>query len=291
MWRFSTAVVVIASVALICAARAAGQNEGGFAPLEKWRAAVFSGDANALTSMYSASPPAQVASPDNKLADAQDDVAFWSGWKARGLADVSFEDLQEQNPAPTVRLLIFEAVLSLREGPRTRKIYVAVAQTWTQQSGEWRIEAVKRMAPARLKQPLSAHRDIYPAGADAKTEIAEAIRKAAREHKRILVDFGADWCFDCHVLDEAFRSAEIAPVVMQSFEVVHIDVGEFDKNTDLAEKYGIPLKRGIPAIAVLDSDGKLLFSQKRGEFEAARGMAPEDILEFLNKWKPVAASK
>jgi hypothetical protein len=59
-----------------------------------------------------------------------------------------------------------------------------------------------------------------------------------------------------------------------------------DKNLDIAKKYDVPLDRGVPAIAVLDSNGTLLFSQKRGEFEAARYMAPEDILAFLHAWQP-----
>ena len=43
------------------------------------------------------------------------------------------------------------------------------------------------------------------------------------------------------------------------------------------EQYQVPMKKGIPAIAVLDSDGKLLYSQKGGEFEKARALAPEDV--------------
>jgi hypothetical protein len=50
----------------------------------------------------------------------------------------------------------------------------------------------------------------------------------------------------------------------------------------------VPLERGIPALAVLDSEGKLLVSQKNGEFENARSMTPDVLLEFLNKWKPRA---
>jgi hypothetical protein len=70
---------------------------------------------------------------------------------------------------------------------------------------------------------------------------------------------------------------------------VDVDIGQMDKNLDVAKQYDVPLDRGVPAIAVLESDGKLLFSQKRGEFETARSMAPEDILDFLNKWKPTAS--
>jgi hypothetical protein len=39
-------------------------------------------------------------------------------------------------------------------------------------------------------------------------------------------------------------------------------------------------------LAVADSEGKVLVSQKNGEFENARAMTPQALLAFLNKWKP-----
>jgi hypothetical protein len=45
------------------------------------------------------------------------------------------------------------------------------------------------------------------------------------------------------------------------------------------------LKRGVPALAVLDAHGHLLYSQKDGEFESMRRMDPGSVTEFLNKWK------
>ena len=142
---------------------------------------------------------------------------------------------------------------------------------------------------AQGKKPLAKpteKRDIYPANVDAKAEIAEALANAAKTNRHVILVFGGNWCYDCHVLDAAFHSPEIAPTLNKNFVVVHVNIGEFDKNLDIADKYEVPLKKGVPASAVLDSDGKLLFSQKRGEFEAARLMATEDVLVFLNKWKP-----
>jgi hypothetical protein len=57
-------------------------------------------------------------------------------------------------------------------------------------------------------------------------------------------------------------------------------------HADLVKQYEIPLDKGIPAIAIADSDGKLIVSQKNGEFEDARQLTPEYLEEFLNKWKP-----
>ena len=55
-------------------------------------------------------------------------------------------------------------------------------------------------------------------------------------------------------------------------------------NFDIAERYGIPLRKGVPALAVLDSDGRLLYSQKNGEFESMRSMDPKSVNDFLKRW-------
>jgi thioredoxin 1 len=143
-----------------------------------------------------------------------------------------------------------------------------------------------RQSQERLPQPTRL-KNLYPDGVDAKAEIAEALREAAKTHRRVLLIFGGNWCYDCHVLDAAFHSPEIEPTVEKNYVVVHVNIGEYDKNLDLAEKYEIPLKKGVPAAAVLKSDGTLVVSQKNQEFEKARSMAPRDVLAFLNKWKPV----
>ncbi|MGA9384940.1 MAG: thioredoxin family protein, partial [Candidatus Sulfotelmatobacter sp.] len=104
--------------------------------------------------------------------------------------------------------------------------------------------------------------------------------------KRVLLVFGANWCYDCHVLDLAFQRPDFA-AAMAGYEVVHVDIGpDGKKNADLAKQFQVPLDKGVPALAVADSAGKVLVSQKNGEFENARAMTPEALLEFLNKWKP-----
>lgn len=70
------------------------------------------------------------------------------------------------------------------------------------------------------------------------------------------------------------------------FVLVHINVGRFDRNTDIAEKYQVPLKKGVPALAILSATGRLLYSQKNGEFEAMRRMDPASVTQFLQQWKP-----
>lgn len=146
---------------------------------------------------------------------------------------------------------------------------------------------VRAQAAKALPQPTPAERrNIYPENANAKAEIAEALANAKKTHRRVLLIFGGNWCYDCHVLDAAFRSKEIAPTLNRNYVVVHVNIGEYNKNLDLADKYEIPLKKGVPAAAVLKSDGTLVVSQKDQEFEKARSMTTDAVLAFLEKWKP-----
>jgi len=289
--RRDTICIHLLLLALACAAITAESQEqpaASFAPMQQWRLAVVSGDSAALMHMFATTPPPQIKSADEKPIAVQDEVNFWAGWKAKGLTDVRVEIAQEQDPQPKVHVVVAQVVMSVKADDRVKKYYVGMAQAWAQVGETWKIVYVQRQDAARLKQPME-NKDLYPASADAKAEIAEAVHRATGAHKRVLIVFGGNWCYDCHVLDEAFHSAEISPTMEKSFELVDVDIGQMDKNLDVAKQYDVPLDRGVPAIAVLESDGKLLFSQKRGEFEAARSMAPEDILDFLNKWKPAAS--
>ena len=258
-----------------------------FAPLEQWHHAVLSGDAVTLQQLYSSSPEPKLTDADDKPVPLSSELGFWSGLKAKGLLDAKLEIAQEQSPQPNVHVVVFYAALTWKNAAPRKQEYLIVAQGWVQQGDRWLIGMAQRSNPAGLRQPLQ-NKEIYPASADAGKEIDEALHSALPAHKRLLLVFGADWCYDCHVLDDAFHSPEIAPTIEKYFAVVHVDIGKEDKNLDLAKKYDVPLDRGVPAIAVLDSDGKLLFSQKHGEFEAARSMATDDILAFLNKWKPAS---
>jgi thiol:disulfide interchange protein len=134
----------------------------------------------------------------------------------------------------------------------------------------------------------SASRDIYPASAQAKADLAAALKTAAATHKRILLDFGGNWCPDCRVLDLYFHNSANRPILEANFVLVHVNIGREDANLDLAGQYEVPLNKGVPALAVLSEQGKLLYSQKSGEFEAMRSMESSDVTKFLERWKPAA---
>src|ERR1700730_17994495 len=141
----------------------------------------------------------------------------------------------------------------------------------------------------RLPEPAKPNIQLYPDPAEAPAEVSSALAAARKDHKRVLLVFGGNWCYDCHVLHATFHSKAISPLVSENYHVVHVNVGEYDKNLDLAKKYEIPLDKGVPSLAILDPDGKLVVSQKKGEFESTVRIGPEDVVEFLKKWKPQRA--
>lgn len=132
----------------------------------------------------------------------------------------------------------------------------------------------------------AADQSVYPDPSSARIDLAHALRQAATTHKRIILDFGGNWCGDCKVLDIYFHDPANLTLLNANFVLVHINVGQFDQNTELAQRYQIPLNKGVPALAVLDSRGKLLYSQRTGEFEAMRRMDPGSVTNFLLQWKP-----
>jgi len=129
---------------------------------------------------------------------------------------------------------------------------------------------------------------IYPEVSAANVDIAAALKNAAATQRRVIVDFGGDWCTDCKILDINFRAPENAELIRKHYVVVRVNVGDkgIKENFDVAERYGIPLKKGVPALAVLESDGHPIYSQKNGEFEAMRNMDPRSVTAFLRKWAP-----
>ncbi|MGC9224554.1 MAG: thioredoxin family protein [Terracidiphilus sp.] len=133
----------------------------------------------------------------------------------------------------------------------------------------------------------AAGRLIYPDPAQAHADLAAALKTAAATHRRILLDFGGNWCSDCQVLDIYFHDTRNKPILDANYVLVHINIGEMDANLDLARKYGIPIRKGVPALAVLSERGTLLYSQKNGEFEAMGKMQSSSVTAFLMRWRPL----
>ena len=274
---------VFAGILWLFAGSAVAQTSPAFLPLQLWKAAVVRGNAGPLKAIYSSEPAARISvvTKSSSEISADSEAAFWAGLKA---TRVELKIAETADPQPGIHQVNFEA--TVHTAPPGRTLYVIVTQVWQKQGDSWKVLASQRTDERKLEQPLSVSEKLYPEGVNAHQEVRTALARAAKAHKRVLVIFGADWCYDCHVLDKAFHRPDVAPILNANFEVVHVDIGEGNKNADLMDQYQVPMDRKVPAVAVLSSAGKLLYSQRNGEFKDARILGPEDLLTFLNRWKP-----
>lgn len=99
----------------------------------------------------------------------------------------------------------------------------------------------------------------YDERTNARIDLTEAMRKARDNGKNMLVVYGANWCADCLRLDSRIHD-DNGLLGDERFVIVKVDVGRFDKNTDLAAMHGNPISKGIPGAAIVSPDGKTLYS-------------------------------
>jgi thioredoxin len=122
----------------------------------------------------------------------------------------------------------------------------------------------------------------YDSRADARQDIADARERAIVSGKLLMVTFGANWCPDCLTLHKNLADPTTREYAARRFEFVNIDVGEFDKNADVARELGVQVN-GIPLAVFFGPDGRPICDTTRGELEPSRHYTSREILEFLRE--------
>ena len=123
-------------------------------------------------------------------------------------------------------------------------------------------------------------KEIYDPTANAKQVIADAISKAKKEDKNILVIWGGNWCGWCHILNDLFENNnEINTVLNEKYIRVPIDSRI---NKRLIEEMKVQTE-GVPYLTLLDANGKKIKDQSTVPFEVGSKHDPKKVLAFLKK--------
>lgn len=125
----------------------------------------------------------------------------------------------------------------------------------------------------------------YDEDADAHAQVAAALAAAKLDGKRVLLDFGGNWCLDCKVLAGLMEIEQVKHFMKEHYEVVSIDVGRYKKNMDIAADHGVTVK-GAPTVLVLNADGTLVNATNSQDLTDARHMNPQGIADYLAQWAP-----
>lgn len=79
--------------------------------------------------------------------------------------------------------------------------------------------------------------------------------QAAFEKKIYYIDFSADWCQPCKLMDQTtFRDYEVVKYTQENFYAVQLDMSDFDA-IEMQAKYKIT---SLPTILFFDYTGKLI---------------------------------
>jgi thioredoxin 1 len=151
-------------------------------------------------------------------------------------------------------------------------------------------------APQQVARPVitidkvQAAAHPYDEAADAHRSLASAIAAAKLSGKKVLVDFGANWCPDCRALGGILGVEQIQAYVKAHYEVALVDVGRFSKNMDIPADYGVKL-HGIPTVMVIDPASNQVLNRDGLEALGDAGtMPPQAVVDQLVSWTERPAS-
>ena len=129
---------------------------------------------------------------------------------------------------------------------------------------------------ARLPHPYNVEED-----GDAK--ITELLKKAKKEHKKLLVQIGGNWCVWCLRFNNLVTTdPQLKAILDKKYIYYHLNYSPENKNPKAFAKYGNPGEKfGYPAFLIIDSKGTVLYTQKSEELEEGRGYSTAKVKKFL----------
>ncbi len=146
--------------------------------------------------------------------------------------------------------------------------------------------------PAPPAAPPRPAPKLYNETADAQKAIDDAIKWAASDGIRVLVNWGANDNLRAATFGALRRDASVGRFMSDEYKIVYVDVGHADKNLDLAKKYGATISAGaLPAFTILDGEGKVLAQSTSATLQSDVDpvfLDPKKVGSFLETYKAPA---
>ncbi|GAB3337337.1 hypothetical protein GCM10027299_48330 [Larkinella ripae] len=130
---------------------------------------------------------------------------------------------------------------------------------------------------------------IYDPKADAQQDIKNAVAKAGKEGRHVLLQIGGNWCVWCirfHNLTHA--DTTLSRLLSENYEVLRVNYSPENKNEAALAQLGYPQRFGFPVFVILDGEGNRLHTQNSAYLEEGKGHSPKRVAEFLQAWSPKA---
>jgi thiol-disulfide isomerase/thioredoxin len=169
-----------------------------------------------------------------------------------------------------------------RRSARQKAREVAVAAREAKQ------KALAAAKEAREKiHPKPKPKPVYDPFADPAADVEAAFKLARETNKRVLIEFGANWCPGCRDLGVVLKdNADVSTELKKHFVLVLVDI-DTDSGKTIQEKY-VPKRQrnSIPHLAVLDPFGKVLKNDDTTALEVDDDYSVPRLQAFLAEWSP-----
>lgn len=142
-----------------------------------------------------------------------------------------------------------------------------------------------KLGPSDTPRRGTRSAPVFDPNADASANVETALKSAKRDHKRVLICFGGNWCGGCNRLFDVFKShPDVSSVLEKNFVVVPVNV---ETNQKLFENYAKPIEpTGFPQLAVIDVDAKVVANETIADLQAGLKLDVASLKAFLEKSSP-----
>ena len=107
---------------------------------------------------------------------------------------------------------------------------------------------------------------------------------ALAEVKQPLVIFGANWCPDAQCLEAVMQLPSVADIIVNHYAVMQVDLGDYDINMGLIERFGLPSQEGVPRVFILDLNGEPINIETNDRWRTARDSHPQEIFDYFQNF-------
>lgn len=127
--------------------------------------------------------------------------------------------------------------------------------------------------------------NLYNPNANAKADIAAAIKKAKAEGKHVMIQAGGNWCGWCILFDKKVQAeSTLKKALDDNYVSYHLNFSKENRNEAVFASLGYPERFGFPVFIVLDGNGKRLHTQNSVYLEEGKGHNAKKIMGFFRDW-------
>ena len=128
----------------------------------------------------------------------------------------------------------------------------------------------------KMPLPLPYNGEIY-----SESDIERFLDSSINKSKQPIIIFGGNWCPDCRILEGTLQLPTIKKYMIEHYEILHVDVGRYDKNMNLISYFKIPKEEGVPRVLVFDNKKNILNMESTKERTTARDRKQQEIFNYF----------